>query len=55
MRRHGKSWLFTVNPKVVKRAARLHRLIRAGKLKPASKAELRALAEQAVQAQHITR
>jgi hypothetical protein len=49
MRRHANKWLFSVNPKVVKRAARLHRLIRAGKLKPASKAQLRSLAEQAVQ------
>jgi len=52
----GKAWHpFKHEAKQVKRAARLHRLIRAGKLKPASKAELRALAEQAVQAQHVTR
>lgn len=46
----GKRWFpFQGNPVLAKRAARLHRMIRAGTIKPMSKAELRVLAEQAVQ------
>jgi len=47
----GKHWRpFRSNPKIVKRNARLHRLIRAGIIKPMTKAELRAAAQELLQA-----
>ena len=44
----GKYWRpFRFNPKIAKRNAKLHKLIRAGKLQPMTKAQMRAAAEQA--------
>jgi hypothetical protein len=38
----GKRWQpFMLNPKVAKRNAKLHRLLKSGKLKPMSKEEMR--------------
>jgi len=48
----GKPWFpYRGNPKAAKRNGRLHRLIRAGIVKPMSKDEMRAACDQAVQQQ----
>jgi hypothetical protein len=39
---------FRSNPKVVRKAAKLHRMLRAGIIKPMSKAEMRAACDAAV-------
>lgn len=45
----GKPWLpFRYDPKLAARAARMHRLIREGKLKPMSKEQMRKLADEAM-------
>jgi hypothetical protein len=42
----GKRWMpFKFNPKVAKRNARLHRLLKAEIIKPMSKAEMQQIAE----------
>lgn len=43
----GKQWRpFRFNPKIAARNARLHRLIREGKLKPMSKVQMRKIADE---------
>jgi hypothetical protein len=45
----GKRWKpFKLNPKVSKRNAKLHRMIRAGTLQPMTKDEMRKAADEAV-------
>lgn len=46
----GKRWFpFRGNPKIAKHNAKLHRMIKAGKLQPMTKAEQRQACEQATQ------